>query len=202
MFSDDGEEDYEQEALKQSISRISSQMAKLSSIIIETVWEDDCSGKFSSYPIDVADLTRHSNDSVPEASETVAYIYKHVVTDKEVAPSDTDVVATDPEVTQTDNSVQDPDVVPPSTEVTTADPEVATTSADHMGTSVDNQPINHKNIPSSPDGSTTFLEDLPVESKANTSTPRIKSKTSKIRSFFQRKTKKEQRKDRYMESAV
>ena len=207
---DEGEEDYEQEVLNQSISRISSQMRKLSSIIVGGVSEDGCSGKFSSYPINVAKLTRHSNDSVLESSETVANVYEHGVTDKEVVPSDPevvttdpDVVATNPEVAPTDTSVQDRDVVPPSTEVTTADPEVGTTGADNnMATGVDNQPMNHNIISSSPDGSTTFLEDLPVESKANTSTPRVKNKTSKIRSFFKRKTKKDQRKDRYMESAV
>jgi hypothetical protein len=219
FFLEDGEEDYEKEVLTQSIGRITSQMTKLSSIIVDTVWDDNCSGKFSSYPIDVAELARHSNESVPEDTEAVANIYEHIttdpedgVTDTDVGPRDRDVAQTDPEVASTDPEVaptdsevaptDNSDVLPPTSEVNTADPEMGTTSADNTATSVDKQPMNHNNIPPSPDGSTTFLEDVPGESEASKSTPRIKSKAGKMRSFFKRKTKKRQRQDRYVESTV
>jgi hypothetical protein len=172
-------------------------MAKLSNIIVDTIDDDDVSGKFSSFPIDMAELARHSDDSVVEDSEGVANVYEHTAnTTEDVAsiPTDPDVSPTDPEVTLTvpENSATDPEIEPSSSKVNPTDPEMGTTSADNAC----------ENVPPSPDGSTTFIEDAPAESELGTSTRRMKSKTSKIRSFFKRKTKKDERKNRYKESSV
>ena len=170
-------------------------MAKLSNIIVDTVDDDDVSGKFSSFPIDMAELARHSDDSVTEDSEGVANVYEHTAnTTEDVAsiPTDPEVIPTDPELTPTvpENSATDPEVEPSSSKVNPTDPEMGTTSA------------ACENVPPSPDGSTTFIEDARAESELGTSTRRMKSKTSKIRSFFKRKTKKDERKNRYKESSV
>jgi hypothetical protein len=182
FFSDDDEEDIEQEVLNQSIGRISLQMAKLSSIIVDTVG-DDGSGIFSSYRIDMAELARHSDDSVPDDSENVTNVYEHTATGPEIT-------AADPE-----NSVTYPDAGPSGTDVNPADPEVGTASA----SSADSPAIHDDDIPPSPDGSVTFIEDAPVENEVSTSTRRIKSKSSKIKRFFKGKTKKHHR---YVESTV
>ncbi|CAB4026361.1 Hypothetical predicted protein, partial [Paramuricea clavata] len=198
----DDEEDIEQEVLTQSICRISSQMAKLSNIIVDTVDDDDVSGKFSSFPIDMAERARHSDDSVADDSEGVANVHEHtanttedvasIPTDPEVSPTDPEVTPTDPKVTPTvpENSATDLEVEPSCSKVNPTDPEMGTTSA------------ACENVPPSPDGSTTFIEDAPAECELGTSTRRMKSKTSKIRSFFKRKTKKDERKNRYKESSV
>ena len=51
FFSDEDKQDYKQEALKQSVRRISSQMTKLSNIIFHTVDCDDVSGNLVHFPL-------------------------------------------------------------------------------------------------------------------------------------------------------
>ena len=190
----------------ESIGRISSQMTKLSNIIVDAVDDDIISGKFSAFPIDVAELARQSSIGMPGDNDDLA---EDGPINTEGGPGSTDVRPTNNDVAPTNT-----DVAPTNDDVAPTNDEVEGTEVD-AGTSADNTAIDAHDtpadadgstssygyIPPSSDGSATFLEDQPVESEPSTSTRRIKSKADKLRSFLKRK-KKKGRRERYKESSV
>ena len=218
LFSDEDGQDYKQEALKQSMRRISSQMTKLSNIISHIVDCDDVSGKFSSCPIDIKELARNSDDSVPKETDDETNGYENIPTGSENVPSDTgnvprkvENVPNDPEKVVNDaknapvnveNGDRNPDMIPYDAETATSTEDTAT-GGDAALKSADSTTGNVVNTPPSSAGSVAILEDTPIPSETgNTSTGRVKSKTGKIRSFFKKKSRKGKRNERYMESPV
>ena len=183
----------------ESIGRISSQMTKLSNIIVDTVDDDDVSGKFSAFPIDVAELARQSSIGVPGDNDDLA----------EDGPINTEgrPGSTDARPTNTDFAPTNDDVAPTNDEVGGSEVDAGTSAentaidAHDTRADADGSTSNYGYIPPSSDGSATFLEDQPVESEPSTSTRRIKSKADKLRSFLKRKQKKGRR-QRYEESSV
>lgn len=188
-------------------------MAKLSNIIVDTVDDDNISGKFSAFPIDVAELARQSSIDVPGDNDDLAedgpINTEGGPGSTDIGPANTDVAPTNTDVasTNTDVSPTNTDVAPTNDEVEGSEVDVET-SADNTAIDAHNTPAdadgstsNYGYIPPSSDGSATFLEDQPVESEPSTSTQRVKSKADKLRSFLKRK-KKKGRGERYKESSV
>ena len=218
VFSDEDGQDYKQEALKQSMRRISSQMTKLSNIISHIVDCDDVSGKFSSCPIDIKELSRNSDDSVPKEADDETNGYENIPTCFENVPSDTgnvprkvENVPNDPEKVVNDaknapvnveNGDRNPDMIPYDAETATSTEDTAT-GGDAALKSADSTTGNVVNTPPSSAGSVGILEDTAIPSETgNPSTRRVKSKAGKIRSFFKRKSRKDKKNERYMESPV
>ena len=247
FFSDEDKQDYKQEALKQSVRRISSQMTKLSNIIFHTVDCDDVSGKFSSFPIHIKELARNSDDSVPKEADLETNCYERIPTGSENVPSDTGNVPTEVEnvssntcnapteiknvpsdtgnlSTEAENVPSDPekvvngaknastdveigdrnlDIIPNDAEIATTRAEGTATGGDEVAKSAYSRTGNDVYTPPSPDGSVAILEDTPIPSESrDTSTRRIKNKAKKMRSFFKKKSRKDERKERCLESPV
>ena len=234
--------------------RISSQMTKLSNIIFHTVDCDDVSGKFSSFPIDIKELARNSDDSVPKEADVETNCYEriptgheNIPTGSENVPSDTGNVPTEVEnvssntcnapteiknvpsdtgnlSTEAENAQSDPemvvndaknastdveigdrnlDIIPNDAELATTLAEGTATGGDDVAKSAYSTTGNNVYTPPSPDGSVAILEDTPIPSESRyTSTRRIKNKAKKMRSFFKKKSRKDKRKERYMQSPV
>ena len=215
LFSDEDGQDYKdedgQEALMQSMRRISSQMTKLSNIISHTVDCDNVSGKLSSCPVDIKELARNSDDSVPKEANVETNGYQNIPTDFENVPSDTgnvprkvENIPNDPEnaPVNVENGDRNPDMIPYDAETATSTEDTAT-GGDAALKCADSTTGNVVNTPPSSAGSVAILEDMPIPRQTgNPSTGRVKSKTGKIRSFFKKKSRKDERKERYMESPV
>ena len=215
-------------------------MTKLSNIIFHTVDCDDVSGKFSSFPIDIKELARNSDDSVPKEADVETNCYErfptgyekiptgsenvssdtgniptgvknvpsdasNVRTEGENVPSNPEKVVNDAKNASTDVEIRDrnPDIIPNDTEIATTGAEGAATGGDDVAKSADSTTGNDVYAPPSSDGSVAILEDTPIPSESrDTSSRRIKNKAKKIRSFFKKKSRKDERKERYMESPV
>ena len=201
-------------------------MTKLSNIISHTVDCDDVLGKFSSFPTDIKELARNSDDSVPKEADVETNCYEriptgyeniptgsenvssdtgNVPTEVKNVPSNPEKVVNDAKNASTDVEIRDrnPDIIPNDTEITTTSAEGAATDGDDVAKSADSATGNDVYTPQSPDGSVAILEDTPIPSESRyTSTRRIKNKAKKMRSFFKKKSRKDERKERYMESPV
>ena len=201
-------------------------MTKLSNIISHIVYCDDFSGKFSSCPIDIKELARNSDDSVPKEADDETNGYENIPTGSENVPSDSENFPTEVEnvpsdtgnvPTEFENVPSDPEKVvndaknaPTDVEIGDRNPEIATKSAegtvtggDDVAKSADSTTGNDVKLPPSPDGSVAILQDTSIPSESrDTSIGRIKNKAKKIRSFFKKKSRKDERKERYLESPV
>ncbi|XP_028393611.1 uncharacterized protein LOC114517957 [Dendronephthya gigantea] len=166
---DNGEEDIEQEVLNQSIARISSQMTRLSNIVVDTM-DDNVSGKFSLFPIDVTQLARQSDDSV---KEVITSVYDHDdLHDHVCDPTSSNDGPTDPENAPTDleNAPTDYENAPTDPEDVPTDPENAPTHHENVPTDPENVPTNPKNVPTDtenvpadPENIPTYPDDTPAD---------------------------------------
>ena len=186
------DEDYKKEALNQSIARLSSQMTRLSSIVVDTL-DENISGKFSSFPIEVSELAQNSDDSIrenPEGTTKDPDFTKNPAGDPENIPTDPELEATG--VDSTTKGVEKTDHDDGTT--TDADDPM---NADDTATDAD-KTLSVSEDSASRVGSCTMLaEDMTIDPESSPKTRRKMS--SKMKSFFKRKKKK---RSRYMESSV
>ena len=119
-------------------------------------------------------------------------------------PRKVENVPNDPEnaPVNVENGDRNPDMIPYDAETATSTEDTAT-GGDAALKSADSTTGNVVNTPPSSAGSVAILEDTPIPSQTgNSSTGRVKSKAGKIRSFFKKKSRKDKRNERYMESPV
>ena len=99
--------------------------------------------------------------------------------------------------------LRNPDIIPNDAEIATTSAEGSATGDDEVAKSADSTTENDVYTPPSPDGSVAILEDTPIASESrDTSARRIKNKAKRMRSFFKKKSRKDERKERYVESPV
>ena len=126
-------------------------------------------------------------------------------TEAENAQSDPEMVVNDAKNASTDVEIGDRnlDIIPNDAELATTLAEGTATGDDDVAKSAYSTTGNNVYTPPSPDGSVAILEDTPIPSESRyTSTRRIKNKAKKMRSFFKKKSRKDERKERYMQSPV